>query len=209
MDISVEESLLSAFPCPDWFGLALAASLAWALSTAWGDSRVMVTFRSKVFFPVTAEELGAMVVEVVVVTTAIKKAELDAVAVCHGRGRNTCPARASPGHVSVRIRPYKSLEPFGGTLRELPGVPGIPPIPSRVDGGNAGNAALSTWGAAGVTLGFNGLEGGTDRRVTLNRPILLELCHRQCPTTTFVAVGHLGIRPSHHFRGVERIPHAE
>ncbi len=34
MDSSVEESLLSAFPCPDWFGLALAASLTRALSTA-------------------------------------------------------------------------------------------------------------------------------------------------------------------------------
>ncbi len=81
MDSSVEEPLLSAFPCPDWFGLALAASLTWALSTAWGDSRVMVTVGSKVFFPVTVEELRAKVVAVVVVTTAIVTAGLDVVTV--------------------------------------------------------------------------------------------------------------------------------
>ncbi len=81
MASSLEEAWLLAFPCPDRFGSALVASLLWAPSSAEDDSRVTETVKFFVFFPMTAEELGVVVAEVVVVTTAWETAGLEVVAV--------------------------------------------------------------------------------------------------------------------------------
>ncbi len=140
MDSSVEESLLLVFPCPDWFGSALAASLAWASSIALGDIRVTVTCGSKGFFLVVEEELGAEVVAVVVVATAVETARLDVVTVVMVEGRAPVlpgTARGMTVFSSGLTKAWNpSVVPIGKSL-----VPGIPPIPSLVEDGNAGNAA--------------------------------------------------------------------
>ncbi len=105
MDSSVEESLLPVFPCPDWFGSALVASLARALSIAWGDIHVTVTFGSKVFFPVTVEELGAGVVAVVVVVTAVGSAGLEVVPVVVVVGEH----QSCPGWPEARLCSHRAF----------------------------------------------------------------------------------------------------
>ena len=78
---SPEEALLSAFPCPFWLEPALAVSWTRALSSNLEGSRVMVTCKSTVFLPVTAEDPGTEVVVVAVVDTAWVTAGLEVVTV--------------------------------------------------------------------------------------------------------------------------------
>ncbi len=115
-------------------------SLAWASSIALGDIHVTVTCGSKGFFLVVEEELGAEVVAVVVVATAVETARLDVVTVVMVEGRAPVlpgTARGMTVFSSGLTKAWNpSVVPIGKSL-----VPEIPPIPSLVEDGNAGNAA--------------------------------------------------------------------